>query len=98
MSDFGGESLTRLALGRKAASGEAVGEIWLRSRRLVQRLFHRAMARARERAGGVEMVHGSAAQRLRESGGGLGALLRYRLAAPRRRPANSSTFRVALGG
>ena len=35
-------------------------------------------ARAREQAGRVEVVHGAAARRLLEAGGGLGALLRYR--------------------
>jgi peptide subunit release factor 1 (eRF1) len=42
-------------------------------------LLHRAMARALEQAGGVEVVHGHAARRLLETGGGLGALLRFRL-------------------
>jgi peptide chain release factor subunit 1 len=41
-------------------------------------LFHRAMERARGQAGRVEIVHGAAARRLKEAGGGLGALLRYR--------------------
>jgi peptide subunit release factor 1 (eRF1) len=35
------------------------------------------MERAHEQAGRVEVVHGAAAQRLLEAGGGLGALLRY---------------------
>jgi peptide subunit release factor 1 (eRF1) len=42
-------------------------------------LLHRAMARALEQAGSVEVVHGHAARRLTETGGGLGALLRFRL-------------------
>jgi peptide chain release factor subunit 1 len=44
-------------------------------------LFHRAMSRAREQAGGVEVLHDDAAQKLIGAGGGMGALLRYRLAA-----------------
>lgn len=48
------------------------------SMRPVHDLFHLAMDRALEQAGSVEIVHGAAAQRLREAGGGLGALLRYR--------------------
>jgi peptide chain release factor subunit 1 len=47
------------------------------SMRAVHELFHRAMERAHEQAGRVEVVHGAAAQRLLEAGGGLGALLRY---------------------
>jgi peptide chain release factor subunit 1 len=46
--------------------------------RAVHELFHRAMERAHEQAGRVEIVHGAAAQRLLGAGGGLGALLRYR--------------------
>jgi peptide chain release factor subunit 1 len=46
--------------------------------RPVQDVFHRAMGRAREEAGRVEVVHDDAARRLREAGDGLGALLRYR--------------------
>lgn len=46
--------------------------------RPVHDLFHRAMERAREQAGRVEVVQGEAARRLLEAGGGLGALLRYR--------------------
>lgn len=45
--------------------------------RPVHDLFHRAMARAVEQAGAVEVVHGAIARRLVELGGGLGALLRY---------------------
>jgi peptide subunit release factor 1 (eRF1) len=41
-------------------------------------VFHRAMGRAREQAASVEVVHGAAAQRLQETGVGLGAFLRYR--------------------
>jgi peptide chain release factor subunit 1 len=41
-------------------------------------LFHRAMGRAVELAGTAEVVHDDAARRLRETGGGLGALLRFR--------------------
>jgi peptide subunit release factor 1 (eRF1) len=41
-------------------------------------VFHRAMARARDQAAGVELVHGAAAQLLKQTGGGLGAFLRYR--------------------
>jgi peptide subunit release factor 1 (eRF1) len=41
-------------------------------------LFHRAMARVREQAGSVEVMHGVAARRLMDEGEGLGALLRYR--------------------
>ena len=44
----------------------------------VHDLFHRAMERAREQAGSVEVVHGAAARRLLEAGDGLGALLRFR--------------------
>ena len=47
----------------------------------VHDLFRRAMSRAREQAGVVEVVHGDAARRLLETGGGLGALLRYPVAA-----------------
>jgi peptide chain release factor subunit 1 len=50
--------------------------------RPVHDLFHRAMARALEQAGSVQVVHGAAARRLLEVGGGMGALLRY----PRPRP------------
>jgi peptide chain release factor subunit 1 len=45
--------------------------------RPVHDLFHRAMARAVEQAGSVEVVHGLAEKRLMEVGGGLGALLRH---------------------
>ena len=45
--------------------------------RPVHDLFHRAMGSARERAAGVEVLHGEAAGRLMKEGGGLGALLRY---------------------
>jgi peptide chain release factor subunit 1 len=48
----------------------------------VHDLFHRAMARAREQAGSVEVMHGAAARRLLDVGEGLGAVLRYRWAAP----------------
>ncbi len=41
-------------------------------------LFHRAVERAREQAARVEVVQGEAARRLTETGGGMGALLRYR--------------------
>jgi peptide subunit release factor 1 (eRF1) len=44
-------------------------------------VFHRAMARAREQAAGVEVVHGAAARLLKETGGGLGAFVRYRWGA-----------------
>jgi peptide subunit release factor 1 (eRF1) len=51
--------------------------------RSVHDVFHRAMARTIEQAGRVEVVHGDAARRLLEAGGGLGALLRFRaVAAP----------------
>jgi peptide chain release factor subunit 1 len=40
-------------------------------------IAHRAMERAREQAARVEVVHGEAARRLAEVGGGMGALLRY---------------------
>jgi peptide chain release factor subunit 1 len=50
--------------------------------RTVHDLFHRAMARAMDQAGRVEVMHGAAARRLGELGGGLGALLRYRSAVP----------------
>jgi hypothetical protein len=51
--------------------------------RPVHDVFHRAMARAIEQAGRVEVVHGDAAQRLLQAGDGLGALLRFRaVAAP----------------
>jgi peptide subunit release factor 1 (eRF1) len=50
--------------------------------RPVHDLFHRAMASARERAAGVEVLHGDAAGRLLKQGGGLGALLRYRPPTP----------------
>jgi peptide subunit release factor 1 (eRF1) len=49
--------------------------------RPVHDVFHRAMARAVEQAGRVEVVHGDAARRLREAADGLGALLRFRAAA-----------------
>ena len=45
-------------------------------------LFHRAMQRAREQSGSVEIMHGAAEKRLLEVGGGLGALLRYPLPVP----------------
>jgi len=40
-------------------------------------LYHAAARRALEQAGSVEVVHGDAARRLHEKGGGLGALLRF---------------------
>jgi peptide chain release factor subunit 1 len=40
-------------------------------------LIERAVERALDQAGSVEVVHGEAARRLLEDGGGLGALLRY---------------------
>jgi peptide chain release factor subunit 1 len=43
----------------------------------VHDLAHRAMERAIEQSGSVDVVHGAAARRLIELGGGLGALLRY---------------------
>jgi hypothetical protein len=49
--------------------------------RQVHDVFHRAMARAVEQAGRVEVVHGEAARRLLQAGDGLGALLRFRVAA-----------------
>jgi peptide chain release factor subunit 1 len=49
----------------------------------VHDLFHRAMARALEQAGRVEVVHGATARRLLDTGGGLGALLRYASPAAR---------------
>ena len=45
--------------------------------RHVHDVFHRAMQRAREQSGSVEIMHGAAEKRLLEVGGGLGALLRY---------------------
>jgi peptide chain release factor subunit 1 len=45
-------------------------------------VVHRAMNHAHEQAGSVEVVHGDAARRLWETGGGLGARLRYPAAAP----------------
>ena len=41
-------------------------------------LYHLAARRTIDQAGSVEVVHGDAARRLHEKGGGLGALLRYR--------------------
>lgn len=41
-------------------------------------LFERAVERALDQAGSVEVVHGAAARRLEEAGGGLAALLRFR--------------------
>ncbi|MEA2724329.1 MAG: peptide chain release factor subunit 1 [Gemmatimonadales bacterium] len=49
--------------------------------RPVHNVVHRAMARTIEQAGRVEVVHGEAARRLQEAGGGLGALLRFRATA-----------------
>ena len=46
--------------------------------RPVHDVLHRAMARTIEQAGRVEVVHGDAARRLLQAGGGLGALLRFR--------------------
>jgi peptide chain release factor subunit 1 len=48
--------------------------------RPVHDVFHRAMARAVEQAGRVEVVHGDAAWRLLEAGDGLGALLCFQAA------------------
>jgi peptide subunit release factor 1 (eRF1) len=45
----------------------------------VHDVFHRAMARTLEQAGSVETLHGESATRLRQAGGGMGAILRYRL-------------------
>ena len=51
--------------------------------RPVHDVLHRAMARTIEQAGRVEVIHGDAARRLLETGGGLGGLLRFRaVAAP----------------
>ena len=47
----------------------------------VHNVVHRAMARTIEQAGRVEVVHGEAARPLQEAGGGLGALLRFRVTA-----------------
>ena len=44
----------------------------------VHDVVHRAMARTIEQAGRVEVVHGDAAGRLLQAGGGLGALVRFR--------------------
>ena len=44
----------------------------------VHDVIHRAMARTIEQAGRVEVVHGDAAGRLLQAGGGLGALVRFR--------------------
>jgi peptide subunit release factor 1 (eRF1) len=49
--------------------------------RPVHNVVHRAMAHTIEQAGRVEVVHGEAARRLQEAGGGLGALLRFRATA-----------------
>jgi peptide subunit release factor 1 (eRF1) len=57
--------------------------------RPVPDLLHRAMARTLEQAGRVEVVHGDAARQLLDKGGGLGALLRFRIASPRQ-PATAS--------
>jgi len=46
--------------------------------RTVHDVVHRAMARTIDQAGRVEVVHGDAARRLLQVGGGLGALLRFR--------------------
>jgi hypothetical protein len=43
----------------------------------VHDLFHRAMERAVEQSGSVDVLHGAASRRLLEIGGGMGALLRY---------------------
>jgi peptide chain release factor subunit 1 len=51
------------------------------SMRAAQNLVHRCMARALEQHGSVEVVHDEAARRLQQAGGGMGALLRYRLPA-----------------
>lgn len=45
--------------------------------RRVHDVFHRAMGRAVEQAASVEVLHGAAARRLGELGGGMGAVLRY---------------------
>ena len=45
--------------------------------RPVHDLRHRAMGRTVEQPGSVEVLHGAAARRQAELGGGLGALLRY---------------------
>jgi peptide chain release factor subunit 1 len=42
-------------------------------------VFHRAMARTLEQSGSVETLHGDPAERLKQAGEGLGAILRYRL-------------------
>ena len=44
-------------------------------------LIHRALGRAMEQSGSVEMMHGAAARCLVEAGDGLGALPRYQVAA-----------------
>jgi peptide chain release factor subunit 1 len=52
-------------------------------------LIERAVERALDQAGSVEVVHGEAARHLHESGGGLGAFLRYispQLSAPGSQP------------
>jgi peptide subunit release factor 1 (eRF1) len=50
--------------------------------RSVHDLFHRAMARANDQAGRVEVMHAAAGRLLLELGGGLGALLRHPSAVP----------------
>jgi peptide subunit release factor 1 (eRF1) len=50
----------------------------------VHDLFHRAMTRALQQSGSVEVLHGESARRLMQAGGGLGARLRYLL--PTREP------------
>lgn len=50
--------------------------------RPVHDVFHRAMGRAVDQSGRVEVMHGVAAKQLIERGGGLGALLRYPSTVP----------------
>jgi peptide chain release factor subunit 1 len=67
--------------GRLAPEGTAQCPVCGTTMLMVHDLFERAMARTREQVGRVEVVQGEAAKRLREAGGGMGALLRYSIPA-----------------
>jgi peptide chain release factor subunit 1 len=64
----------RLATGRPSACPECGNRM-----EPVTDLFERAIERTLASAGSIEVVHGEPARRLLDAGGGLGAILRYKL-------------------
>lgn len=74
--DIGGSECPNC--GRLAPEGVATCPACGTAMRPVHDLFHLARDRTLELAGRVEILHGDAARRLREAGGGLVAILHYR--------------------